>query len=192
MLYSLRGTLTRTTDTFFVIECGGVGYKVFANPRTLSALPGTGQEVSVFARLFVRDTEMELYGFLDEGALKLFELLNTVAGVGPKTALGVLEVDAVPNIMAAIVEKRVDVLSRAPGIGKKTAERVILELQSRIKLSGSEALAKTMDASFEVEEALIGLGYGRNEVRRALETLPKEGTIEQLLRAALKALGTRR
>jgi Holliday junction DNA helicase RuvA len=191
MFYSLRGTLTQKADTFFVIECAGVGYKVYANARTLAALPATHGEVGVFARLFVREKEMEVYGFLEEGALKLFELLNTVAGVGPKTALGILDIDAVPNVIAAILEKRADVLTRASGIGKKTAERVILELESRVKLAGAATLTKTMDMNLEVEEALVGLGYAKNEVRRALESLPKEGTIEERLRAALKALGTR-
>jgi Holliday junction DNA helicase RuvA len=192
MLYSLRGKLTATADTFCVIECSGVGYKVYASRGTLGGLPVIGSEVLLFTHLFVRDTEIEVYGFLEEGALKLFELLITVAGVGPKTALGILDIDTVPNIMAAILEKRTDVLTRASGIGKKTAERVILELQNRIKLSGTAELTKTMDVNQETLEVLVGLGYSQSDVRRVLDGLPKEvGTIEERLRAALKALGRR-
>lgn len=192
MLYSLRGKLSITTETFCVIECGGVGYKVYASGGTLGALPTLGSDATLFTHLFVRDTEIEVYGFIEEGALKLFELLITVAGVGPKTALGILDIDTVPNVMAAILEKRTDVLTRASGIGKKTAERVILELENRIKLSGAAELTKTMDVNQETLEVLVGLGYSQSDVRRVLEGLPKEtGTIEERLRAALKALGRR-
>jgi holliday junction DNA helicase RuvA len=192
MVYSLRGKLTATAETFCIVECGGVGYKVSVGVGTVAALPPTGSEAFLFTHLFVRDTEVEVYGFLEESALKLFDLLITVAGVGPKTALGILDIDTVPNVTAAILEKRTDVLTRASGIGKKTAERVILELENRIKLSGAAELAKTMDVNQETLEVLVGLGYSRSEVRRVLDGLPREtGTIEERLRAAFKALGRR-
>ena len=193
MLYTLRGKVTGTGDGFIVLECQGVGYRVFVNDRTLASLAGASAgEVTLFVSLFVRNDRMEVYGFLEEGALKLFEILNTVAGVGPKTALGILDIDAVPNVIAAILEKRVELLTRAPGIGKKTAERVILELQNRVKLAGSATLASKMDLNAEVEEVLVGLGYSRAEVRKVLERLPHgSGPIEEHIRTALKTLGTR-
>jgi len=189
MLYTLTGKVTAIAETFFVVDCGGVGYQVFASGKTLGSLPQGGETVTVYCRLFMREPNLEVYGFLEEGALKLFELLNTVAGVGPKTALGVLDLDSVPNVMAAILEKRVDLLTRASGIGKKTAERIILELESRVKLSGAATRTAAMDRNREVEEALVGLGYPANAVRAVIAGLPKgELSIEECLREALRRL----
>lgn len=193
MIHSLTGILMRKADSFAVVRCGGVGYLVRLGARTLSALPPLGSEVTLYTHLAVKEDAHELYGFLDEHALALFELLITVSGVGPKTALGVLDLDTVPNVMAAILTRRADLLTRASGIGTKTAERIILELQSRMALAGAEERAKTMDASREAEEALVTLGYPRIEARRALEIIetPADATVEVLLRAALKSLGKR-
>lgn len=193
VIHSLTGTIIKRADTAAVVRCGGVGYLVHLGARTLGDLPPAGEEVTLYTHLAVKEDAHELYGFLDEHALALFELLITVSGVGPKTALGVLDLDTVPNVMAAILTRRADLLMRASGIGKKTAERIILELQSRMALAGAEERAKTMDASREAEEALVTLGYPRAEARRALEAIeaPADATAEALLRAALKSLGKR-
>ena len=189
MLYTLKGIVVQRGDDFLVIECGGVGLKAFTNKETLRKLK-SGSGVKLFCFLYIRDDQLELYGFLEEQALKLFEMLNSVAGVGPKTALGVLDVDTVPNIMAAIIERRADFLTRTSGIGRKTAERIILELKSKVKLSGAGRLTEKMDIDMEVEEALTGLGYSRGEVRRVLSELGEETkTLEERLRQALRVLG---
>lgn len=189
MLHVVHGTITGKYSDSFVIECGGIGLKAYANTRTLSALPEEGGAARVFCRLFVRETEMELYAFGKEEELSFFEMLNSVAGVGPKTALGVLSIDSVPNLTAAILEKRADVLTRASGIGKKTAERIILELQNKVKLPASHAATKEMDMNHEVEEVLVGLGYQRYRVREALQSIREKETIEERLRHALRELG---
>lgn len=193
MIHSLTGTLVQQTEATAVVRCGGVGYLVRLGARTLGALPPAGEEVTLYTHLAVKEDAHELYGFLDEHALALFELLITVSGVGPRTALGLIDLDTVPNVMAAILTRRADLLTRASGIGKKTAERIILELQSRMALAGAEDRAKTMDASREAEEALVTLGYPRVEARRALEAaeVSADATAEALLRAALKSLGRR-
>lgn len=190
MLYTLLGKIQEIGETFFVLQAGSFGCRVFTNSNTLAALPPRGTDVKIFTFLYIREEQLELYGFLEEGALKLFEMLNSVAGVGPKTALGVLDVESVPNIMAAIIEKRADVLTHASGIGRKTAERIILELHTKIKLPEAHALTKTMDVNLEVEEALVGLGYSRAQVKKALGELKGEPkSVEERLRDALKVLG---
>jgi Holliday junction DNA helicase RuvA len=126
----------------------------------------------------VREERIELFGFHGEEELKMFEMLNSVGGVGPKTALGVLDIDRVPNIMAAILEKRADVLTHASGIGKKTAERIILELHNKVKLpEGHET--KGMNINREVEDVLVGLGYARHDIREALQSIEGEETIKK-------------
>ncbi len=189
MIYTLEGKVSEIGETFFVLQAGAIGYKVFTNKKTLASLAGNG-DLKLYCFLYIREEQMELYGFLDEAALKLFEMLNTVAGVGPKTALGILDVETVPGICAAIIEKRADVLTHASGIGQKTAERIILELNTKIKLPGAKALTKTMDINLEVEEALVGLGYSRGQVKKVFEALKSEpASVEERLREALRALG---
>lgn len=192
MLYSLSGKIIVRGEDFFVIETGGVSFRVLANQHTISRLPRDDGAVRIFTFLYVREDRLELYGFLEEQALRLFEMLNTVAGVGPRTALGVLDIDEVPNIMAAIVEKKTELLTRASGIGRRTAERIILELQGRIKLPASKTLTEKMTLNAQVEEALISLGYSRSDIRRVLPAIDQGGkTLEARLKEALRFLGKR-
>lgn len=192
MIHTLKGKLADRNDSSVVVEVGGVGFRVFTNERT-AADAKMDSEVKLFCHLHVREDKLELYGFLDEGALKLFELLISVSGIGPKSALAILDIDATENIIAAIAGKRPDILTRASGVGLKTAERVILELQSRIKLpGGSKHITEAMDVNQEVEEALVGLGYGRLQVRQVIAKVgPEFKTLEDRLRQALKTLGRR-
>ncbi len=193
MIYTLEGSLKSLGDNFLVLGVGGIGFKVFTNKQTLAGLPLPGEPLSLYCFLHVHEDALDLFGFRDEGALKLFELLNAVSGIGPKTALAILDLDTVPNIMAAIIEKRVDLISRAPGIGEKTAGRVVLELQNRIKLPKASALSQAMGVNAEVEEALVGLGYNRSDVRKILgEIGPEKKTLEEKLREALKMMGRRK
>ncbi len=192
MIYTLEGRLGAIGDNFLALSVGGIGFKVYTNKQTIAGLPRIGEELSVYCYTYVREDALDLYGFRDEGALKLFELLNAVSGIGPKTALAILDLDTVPNIMAAIIEKRTDLISRAPGIGEKTAGRVVLELQNRIKLPKANALSQAMGVNAEVEEALVGLGYNRSDVRKVLGEIDAEKkTLEERLREALKMMGKR-
>lgn len=189
MLHTLQGKVTAKYDNSLVLDWNGMGFKVHTNARTLSLLPPEGQEAKLFCHLFVREDRIELYGFFAEEDLTMFEMLNSVGGVGPKTALGVLDIDRVPNIMAAILEKRADVLTHASGIGKKTAERIILELHNKVKLpEGHET--QSMNVNHQVEDVLVGLGYSRHDVRAVLQNMKGEETIEERLRHALRELGS--
>lgn len=192
MIHTLKGKLADKNDLSLVVEVGGIGFKVFTNERTASGAP-LGSEVKLFNHLYVREDKLDLYGFLDEGSLKLFELLISVSGIGPKSALAILDIDAPENVIAAIAGKRADILTRASGVGQKMAERVILELQNRIKMpKGVASVAAQMDVNGQVEEALVGLGYGRANVRQIISNVgPEFKTLEDRLRQALKTLGRR-
>lgn len=190
MIYSLDGILLEKRPNIAVIGVGGIGFKVFMSNGAIGKLPAIGDNVKCFSSLYFRDEKPELYGFLEEPELRLFELLTTVNGIGPKTALSVLGVDSVQNITAAILEKRAELLTKTSGIGKKTAERVILELHNKLELPHSLKITKAIDLDSEVEDVLVGLGYTRSEVKRSLQSLGAEfKTFEDRLRQTLKILG---
>src|SRR3989344_3355830 len=128
MIYSVRGKLIMKKDNFFVVDIGGLGMKIQSSLNVLKSLPQIGDTVNVFTHLHVREDALELYGFLDEAELNLFQLLIGISWIGPKSAMGILGVEKVEKIKAAISEGRSELLTKASGVGKKTAERVILEL----------------------------------------------------------------
>ncbi len=194
MIYTLSGAIAGRKENFFVVDVSGVGFKVFSNKQTVYKLPKGNEPVHVYCHMHVKEDAMELYGFLDEGELGFFEMLISVSGVGPKTALAVLDLDSFPNVMAAIAGKKADVLSRAPGVGRKTAERIILDLQNRIDAADVKGLDGAAEINVEVEEALHGLGYEKQLVKEILSQL-KNGagdSLEERLKRALKILGSRK
>lgn len=190
MIYALRGIVSEVRDGFFVLECGGVFFKVLANGSFLQNLK-VGEPAKVFCSMHLREDEPpELFGFSDEAALRLFQLLHSVSGIGPRTALRVLEIGSVPRIIAAIVERDAALLSTVPGIGRKTAERVILELHGRVSVHEAGELVKTMKVDQEVEDALVGLGYQRGQAREAARGIEADAQgFEARFRAAIKSLG---
>src|SRR3989338_9774632 len=190
MIHYLTGKIISRGENFAVIENNGIGFKVFLTGDALNKLPAAGSEVKIFCYLYIREeTVLELYGFLKEEELNFFGLLISISGVGPKTALNILSVDRLENLMAAIIENRPDLLTRASGIGQKTAERVILALKSKIKLKTAKILTQKLDLDTEVEEAFVGLGYSRRQVREILSKIPSEMTkIEERLKKTLHFL----
>lgn len=193
MIYSISGKLKHKGDGFVVVEVGGAGLKVSVNDRFLSRLPAAGGEVFLYSHLHVREDALELYGFASPEELNLFELLNSVAGVGPKSALAILNLAEYKNIAAAIKENRPDVLTRASGIGRKTAERIVLELRNRVAAELSQAALSKMETDADLAETLVGLGYRRDDARAALQKVPAEAKdISARLKEALKILSGRR
>jgi Holliday junction DNA helicase RuvA len=192
MIHALNGKLVEKNEGYLVVEVGGIGFKVMTNNRTAMSAP-LGDMVKLFTHLYIREDKMELYGFIDDGSLKLFELLISVSGIGPRSALSILDIDSSENIIAAIAGKRPDILTRASGVGLKTAERVVLELQSRIKVpGGTKKITEAMDVNQEVEEALVGLGYSRVAARQAISKIgPEFKTLEERLKQTLKNLDRR-
>ena len=194
MIHTLRGNLTAVYDESIVVDCHGVGFLVFVNPRTRRALSKIGDEVSLYTHFYSHEDRVELYGFLDARSLALFELLDSVAGVGPKTALAVLDAETPENLTAAIFERRTDLLTKTPGIGKKTADRIVLELATKIVAPAAKERTAAMDRDREVEEVLVNLGYPRSEIRNVLGGLPPANdstTTESRLKEALKSISRR-
>lgn len=193
MIASLFGILKTKGERFCIVEVGGVGYKVAVSSMTASVLPAPGELVSLMTSLYIREREgtIELYGFLEEKERRLFDLLLDVQGVGPKGALAVLSAATVDEIERAIASGDERLLMRVSGIGRKKAQKILLELKERyegLALVVGESAAEAV----ELLDALRELGYSEREVREAVRQLPKDiTTTEERLRAALRLLGRR-
>ena len=189
MIYFLQGKLVAKKDNFLVLDVGGVAFQVKSSFNILKSLPQIGESVKVFTYLHVRENLLELYGFLNEEELGFFELLLSVSGVGPKTALGILSVEKLEKLKAAISEGRSELLTKASGIGKKTAERVVLELREKLKVEGSGKIVGAMESDHDLVDALANLGYAKGQARDALSKVdPKIIKMEERIREALKLL----
>ena len=192
MIYSVAGKLALKDSHFAVVETGGLGLKLFASRLTLEGLPALGDAVKFFCHLHVREDALDLFGFSTEGELTFFEMLISVSGVGPRSALAILDTGPLDELSAAIKENRPDLLTRAPGIGRKTAERVIVELKTKVQSSKSGAVVEKMQTDSDLVEALMSLGYHRDQARTALGKVDEKvvGT-EDRLRAALAVLANK-
>lgn len=189
MIYSLSGQLLSRKENFIVVNASGVGYKVFITNRTSKNLPPIGDNVSLYSFLHVKEDALDLYGFLNEPDLNLFEKLIQVNGVGPKTALGVMSIASSDNLIAAINEGKIDLLTRASGIGKKTGERIILELKGKLASLHSADTVRIMESDLDLEEALVSLGYSKQQAQRSINQVDaKIKGLEARLMAALKII----
>ncbi len=187
MIYSLAGTLAAKKQNFFVVDVGAISFKIFGSPNTLVVLPEIGKDIKIFTYLNVREDALELYGFISERELELFEKLNSVSGIGPKSALGILGISKIEQLIAAINEGRTELLTRASGIGKKTAERVILELKGKLSAIASPQMLSLMESDLDIEETLISLGYTRVQAKAALAKIdPKITGFKERLKEAIK------
>jgi Holliday junction DNA helicase RuvA len=192
MIYSVSGKLALKEENFIVAEAGGVGIKLFASKQTIEGLPAAGAAVKFFCHLHVREDALDLFGFTSPDELEFFEMLISVSGVGPKSALAILDTAPLGELAAAIKEGRPDLLTRAAGIGRKTAERVIVELRTKVQSSKSGAVVQKMEGDSDLVEALASLGYHRDQARAALAKVGEDvvGT-EARLKAALAALSNK-
>jgi len=194
MIAHLRGRLLAKRPNQAIIETGGVGYDVTVSVPTFLDLPGVGGEVELHVHTHVREDQIALYGFLGLAEKHLFEKLITVTGIGPKLAITILSGMAADEMVGAIRSNDVARLTRIPGIGKKTAERMVLELRDKLPVQGAEDM-KVPPAMGEVEEdvlsALMNLGYQRATAERALMAVTKNGkeaAFETTFREALGVL----
>ena len=199
MISVIRGSLERRAENFIIIESGGIGYQVFVSPATLARLPQTGAEVKVYTYLDVKEGGISMYGFSSSEEQEMFHKLLTVSGVGPKGALGFLAQLTPRQLILAILSDDVKTLCQAPGGGRKTAQRVVLELKDKFRteetLEQGEMWQRELsptggtDARFEAIDAMIALGYSRNEAGKAVNAIAAEGmTTEDILKAALKKM----
>ena len=194
MIGSVRGeVLERAATGEVLVEVGGVGYRVLV---PLSAVPALdpGSNAFLFTHLHARDDAMTLFGFPTRDERDTFEVLIGASGVGPKLALAILSVHSPGVLRRALLDDDVDALTLVPGVGRRTAQRLLVELKARLEVPALEATeaASATSARVEVREALSGLGYGVEEVRDVLAQLPDDGPVEDLLRDALKLLAVTR
>jgi Holliday junction DNA helicase RuvA len=190
VIYSISGKLIAKKQNFSVIETNGVGFKIFVCLRTLRQLPKIGRKVSFFCYTNVKQDGVDLYGFLTEKELEIFELLISADGVGPKAGLKILSIAKIDSLLGAIKQCRSDLLTKAAGIGSKKAQRIVFELKDKIKHYKSDEDLALMETDADLEKALKNLGYKHSEIREALKNIPsKIKKIEDRLKAALKNLG---
>lgn len=188
MIGHLEGTIAAVRPGYVILSCGGVGYQVAATKETIARL-STGSKAGLWTYLAVRETALDLYGFSSEEDQRFFELLLTVSGIGPKSALAILDIASVETLRSAITRGKAEYLTNVSGIGKKTAEKIIVELRDKVGL-GIEGDAGAMQGDEEALEAMRALGYTPAEARDALRLVPDTfQTGSDRLREALKILG---
>ena len=193
MITHLRGTLLSKSPTYAVVDVGGVGYGLAISLITFDQLPPASEAVHLSTYLYVREDRMELFGFADEEEREFFELLIGVSGIGPHSALTVLSGMTLRDLQEAILQERVAELTGIKGIGRKTAERLVLDLKDKIHASapvGEAASEAKPGASEEAAKALMTLGYAapaaRQAVRKAVEKHGTDLSVQQLIKLALK------
>lgn len=188
MIATLRGEITQIEENALVIEFGGIGLRVLV-PAPLRGRMQVGEGIFLYTHLIVRETELTLYGFESQSDRDLFNLLLGVDGVGPKAALSVLSTMTTESVQRAIFGDEPELLSRVPGVGKKTAQKIGLYLKDRLKpVDTLASVAAMSDADSEVLAALTALGYSVVEAQSAVQSIPKDapGDVEERLRLALQ------
>ena len=192
MIASLHGKLEAISSDGAIIDVNGIGFRVYMPTSTLSILGRTGDEVSVHTHFHLREDNATLFGFATEDELRLFEILIGVSGLGPKLALAMLSAMSVEQLVMAIATGSTEILSRIPGIGKKMADRLTLELKGKLGTDWITApAAQLADENTEVLAALTALGYSVSEASKAVATLPQGQnlSIEERVTLALQYLG---
>lgn len=203
MIHFVKGILDTASENMVVVENGGIGFEIMVPLSVVSSLPQTGNEVKIYTYTYVREDALQLYGFLTRDELSMFRLLITVSGIGPKGALGILSVMDADALRFAILADDAKSISKAPGIGAKTASKLILELKD--KMDFEEAVTHVLDqgqaeeaggvpgggmAANDAIQALVALGYTSTEAVRAVKKveITADMTVEDILKAGLKNL----
>lgn len=202
MISYIRGELVALEEDKVIVDVGGVGYGIFMSGQAMGRLPAVGSEVKIHTYLNVKEDAMQLYGFLTRDALAVFKLLIGVSGIGPKGGLGILAQLTPDELRFAVMSKDVKAISAAPGIGKKTAEKLIVELKDKLKIedvldhqveaAGSSETENVNAQGMQADavQALTALGYGSTEALQAVRKveMDERTTVEDLLKGALKYL----
>lgn len=189
MISFLEGDILFVGEKFVVAAVGGVGYKVYAGVDALAKMPPIGGAVKLWTHDHVREDAHELYGFLHYAELELFEMLIGISGIGPKGALGILAVAPADTLKKAIAAGDTSYLTRVSGVGKKIAEKVILELREKMAGKGVSIVAPELKDEADALDALVAIGYSQREAREALADAPvSDGSVEKRVREALKKI----
>ena len=196
----IKGKYMGINKDYIIIENNNIGYKIFTSGATMAEMPGINDEVMLYLEQIVREDFIGLYGFKDREELEMFKLLLSISGVGAKAALSLLSISRINNLKYAIIMEDDKHLCRAPGIGKKTAGRIILELKDKIKKEdimsgvdiqeGFEYLQPTINTNTvgEALGALLALGYSEKEAETALKQVDKTASLEDIIKDCLKVL----
>ncbi|HBM03453.1 MAG TPA: Holliday junction branch migration protein RuvA [Ruminococcaceae bacterium] len=196
MIYNLKGRLTVCDVNFIVVECGGVGFKCFTTLNTVKQIGKVGSEVNVFTHLSVREDAMDLYAFATPAELDSFKLLITVSGIGPKAAASILSELTPDRLALCIASGDAKSITAAQGVGKKTAERVVLELKDKMNGIVSESVSSSVNNASSVESssaseavaALVALGYSQSDAAVVVGSLDKSMSVDEMIRHGLKQL----
>lgn len=191
MIAGLEGIIAALGVDYAVINVGGVFYRVAMPTSSVATLGRVGDQARVHTYMYVREDQLALYGAAEEKQIRLFETLLSVSGIGPRAALAILGTLPVDTLENAIGEGNIDLLTRVPGIGRKTASRLVLELKGKIDLVAAAGISATPTAASDALDALSNFGYTPVEIQAALSTLPKDTTLstEEIVMHALKRLG---
>lgn len=195
MISYLEGKIEHIGDKFVILNTGGIGYKVNIVPKLLNSISKCQPPVKLFihSRLNMREGSFDLYGFDNQEGLELFNLLVSVSGIGPKNALGIMSAVEPKHLKAAVVNNDPEYLKKISGLGPKTAQRLIMELQNKVDyLETGDMQGMDLGQEGEAMEALVSLGYTLNQAKEALKEDAKGKTLEQRVREALKLLGKNR
>jgi Holliday junction DNA helicase RuvA len=197
MIHRLRGTLVEKDTEGVVLDVGGVGYRTSASLTTLRALPSLGEECVIHTRMVVREDAILLFGFATREERSAFDALTAVSKVGPKLALAVLSSMSPPEIAEAVARGDVLKFASVPGLGRKSAERLVLELKGKdIAVFAPEPAISGGNGGggpyMEAREALTALGYSLEEAEKALNAIPPQETVEKYIKEALRRIGSRR
>jgi len=189
MIGRLQGTLAEKNPPQVLIDCHGVGYEVDVPMSSFYNLPSLGEQVTLLTHFVVREDAQILYGFATASERAAFRELIKISGVGPRTALSVLSGMSVQDLAQAIAQQQAGRLVKVPGIGKKTAERLLLELKGKLAPDlGLSSTAPASDAQADIQQALLALGYSEKEAAAALKALPADVGVSEGIKLALKAL----
>lgn len=201
MIAQLRGILVSKTPTEVVVDCGGVGYLAMISVATSGQLPEPGERVTVLTLMVVREDAMQLFGFGNEAERDIFKLLTSISGIGPKIALGILSSIPLADLRDIIANNKLAYLQKLPGVGKKTAERILVELRDKIgsiqtiSVDESSATSTQLDTRQEAIAALIALGYTRQVAEKTIRqvlsaepgtTFSADALIRKALRSGIK------
>ena len=200
MFSYFKGSLEEINVDFVVVENNGIGYKIFVPASVINSFPARGSEIKLFTYLHVKDDGLSLYGFLDKDSLELFRQLLGVSGVGPKGALGILSVLSPNDLSTAVLSQDAKAISKSPGIGTKTAQKIIIDLKDKVSVDDivpvddmpvADGALNVSGAKNDAIEALTALGYSVKEAKSAVMKVEDDEnyTVEDYLKMALKYMG---
>ncbi len=200
MIYYIKGELKEAGTDFAIVENHGIGYLIRVPAAVIAKLPAVGSEIQIFTYLYVREDILDLYGFLNRDDMNIFRLLLGVSGIGPKGALAILSTISADELRFAVLAGDAKTIAKAPGIGNKTAQKMVIELKDKLKLEEAfeqkianeekSSLGQAAEIQNEAVQALTALGYSPTDALRAVRavTVTEEMTVEALLKASLKTI----